>query len=398
MLIKLHLKISDMKGQQTMKKKCLILPLLASALISSAGCGHAASSSVNTNTSMDNDFNIDFGIMGALQENQDTSYLDKDTSFKDITPEEYNDFFLETAEVYRNYITLPSYRHLDVNLPAYHDVVSAQSIDDKIESVLEQCPIPKDNETTSVGDTIVLDYKGTIDGSSFSGGSSLNVKYTIGSKKFLDDLDSGLVGLKAGKNYYINCKYPDDYSYESLRGKNAVFEVTIKSISSHDIQNFNKEWFSETLGVYNADISSADEFRTYVKHYLRDQLNPYYSSEKTGAILDKIKELTTIKNGYPSKEYNSLKENNSGQDGSEVTEEDIEDYLLEKMIITLIAYDNGITVTANDINLYGEELAEYNDYDSLSELISTYGKQLYSEFGYDILSMKVKYLLDTLYD
>ena len=387
-----------MKGQQTMKKKCLILPLLASALISSAGCGHAASSSVNTNTSMDNDFNIDFGIMGALQENQDTSYLDKDTSFKDITPEEYNDFFLETAEVYRNYITLPSYRHLDVNLPAYHDVVSAQSIDDKIESVLEQCPIPKDNETTSVGDTIVLDYKGTIDGSSFSGGSSLNVKYTIGSKKFLDDLDSGLVGLKAGKNYYINCKYPDDYSYESLRGKNAVFEVTIKSISSHDIQNFNKEWFSETLGVYNADISSADEFRTYVKHYLRDQLNPYYSSEKTGAILDKIKELTTIKNGYPSKEYNSLKENNSGQDGSEVTEEDIEDYLLEKMIITLIAYDNGITVTANDINLYGEELAEYNDYDSLSELISTYGKQLYSEFGYDILSMKVKYLLDTLYD
>lgn len=398
MLIKLHLKISDMKGQQTMKKKCLILPLLASALISSAGCGHAASSSVNTNTSMDNDFNIDFGIMGALQENQDTSYLDKDTSFKDITPEEYNDFFLETAEVYRNYITLPSYRHLDVNLPAYHDVVSAQSIDDKIESVLEQCPIPKDNETTSVGDTIVLDYKGTIDGSSFSGGSSLNVKYTIGSKKFLDDLDSGLVGLKAGKNYYINCKYPDDYSYESLRGKNAVFEVTIKSISSHDIQNFNKEWFSETLGVYNADISSADEFRTYVKHYLRDQLNPYYSSEKTGAILDKVKELTTIKNGYPSKEYNSLKENNSGQDGSEVTEEDIEDYLLEKMIITLIAYDNGITVTANDINLYGEELAEYNDYDSLSELISTYGKQLYSEFGYDILSMKVKYLLDTLYD
>jgi trigger factor len=384
-----------MKGQQTMKKKCLILPLLASALISSTGCGQAASSSVNTDTSIDNDFNIDFGI---IQENQDTSCLDKDTSFKDITPEEYNDFFLETAEVYRNYITLPSYRHLDVNLPAYHDVVSAQSIDDKIESVLEQCPIPKDNETTSVGDTIVLDYKGTIDGSSFSGGSSLNVKYTIGSKKFLDDLDSGLVGLKAGKNYYINCKYPDDYSYESLRGKNAVFEVTIKSISSHDIQNFNKEWFSETLGVYNADISSADEFRTYVKHYLRDQLNPYYSSEKTGAILDKIKELTTIKNGYPSKEYNSLKENNSGQDGSEVTEEDIEDYLLEKMIITLIAYDNGITVTANDINLYGEELAEYNDYDSLSELISTYGKQLYSEFGYDILSMKVKYLLDTLYD
>ena len=394
-MIKLHLKIPDMKCQQTMKKKCLILPLLASALISSAGCGQAASSSVNTDTSIDNDFNIDFGI---IQENQDTSCLDKDTSFKDITPEEYNDFFLETAEVYKNYITLPSYKNLDVNLPAYHDVVSAQSIDDKIESILEQCPIPKDNETTSVGDTIVLDYKGTIDGSSFSGGSSLNVKYTIGSKKFLDDLDSDLVGLKAGKAYYINCKYPDDYSYESLRGKNAVFEVTIKSIFSHDIQNFNKEWFSETLGVYNADISSADEFRTYVKHYLRDQLNPYYSSEKTGAILDKIKELTTIKNGYPSKEYNSLKENNSGQDGSEVTEEDIEDYLLEKMIITLIAYDNGITVTANDINLYGEELAEYNDYDSLSELISTYGKQLYSEFGYDILSMKVKYLLDTLYD
>ena len=37
-------------------------------------------------------------------------------------------------------------------------------------------------------------------------------------------------------------------------------------------------------------------------------------------------------------------------------------------------------------------------YDSLSELVSSYGKQLYSEFGYNILSMKVNYLLDTLYD
>ena len=98
-----------MKGQQTMKKKCLILPLLASALISSSGCGQAASSSVNTDTSIDNDFNIDFGI---IHENQDTSCLDKDTSFKDITPEEYNDFFLETAEVYKNYITLPLIRIL----------------------------------------------------------------------------------------------------------------------------------------------------------------------------------------------------------------------------------------------------------------------------------------------
>ena len=53
-----------------MKKKCLILPLLASALISSAGCGKTASSSVNTDTSMDNDFNIGFGIMGALRGNQ----------------------------------------------------------------------------------------------------------------------------------------------------------------------------------------------------------------------------------------------------------------------------------------------------------------------------------------
>ena len=64
-------------------------------------------------------------------------------------------------------------------------------------------------------------------------------------------------------------------------------------------------------------------------------------------------------------------------------------YLLQKMIITMIAADNNITVEADEINSTGEELASYYGYDDYQEILDTYGREMNSEIGYQVLYQKV---------
>ncbi|MGN0320987.1 MAG: hypothetical protein ACI4D1_08750, partial [Lachnospira sp.] len=64
-------------------------------------------------------------------------------------------------------------------------------------------------------------------------------------------------------------------------------------------------------------------------------------------------------------------------------------YLLQKMIIRIIAADNNITVEAEESNSTGEELAAYYGYDGYQEILDTYGKEMNSEIGYQVLYQKV---------
>lgn len=68
----------------------------------------------------------------------------------------------------------------------------------------------------------------------------------------------------------------------------------------------------------------------------------------------------------------------------------VKDYLLEKMIITLIGYENNITVSAQEIYDLGKECAEEYGYNNYNEIIEEYGKIINAELGYEILSDKVK--------
>ena len=69
-------------------------------------------------------------------------------------------------------------------------------------------------------------------------------------------------------------------------------------------------------------------------------------------------------------------------------------YLLEKMIVTLIAAEQNITVTADEINDMGAELAEYYGYENYQEILNTYGNEMNSEVGYEVLYQKMQEFLN----
>ncbi len=82
------------------------------------------------------------------------------------------------------------------------------------------------------GDTVNIDYVGSIDGVEFSGGSTngAGTDLTIGSGTYIDDFEEQLIGSHPGDTVDVTVTFPEDYGVDELNGQEAVFEVTINGI------------------------------------------------------------------------------------------------------------------------------------------------------------------------
>ena len=90
--------------------------------------------------------------------------------------------------------------------------------------------------TVEDGDTVNIDYVGSIDGVEFDGGNTngQGTDLTIGSGLYIDDFEEQLIGSHPGDTVEVNVTFPDDYSSEDLQGQDALFEVTINGIYQND--------------------------------------------------------------------------------------------------------------------------------------------------------------------
>lgn len=86
--------------------------------------------------------------------------------------------------------------------------------------------------TAEDGDTVNIDFTGTVDGEEFDGGSTNGEGYdlVLGSNSFIDDFEEQIEGHHPGETFDVNVTFPDDYSETSLAGKDAVFETTLNGI------------------------------------------------------------------------------------------------------------------------------------------------------------------------
>jgi len=360
-----------------------------------------------------------FSLVGCINKNTDTSN-------KEIAPEEYNELYETTAKVYQKYIKLPAYTGIEVEVDKSILDITDKKVDEYINGILQSYSTTEKvtEGVTAVGDNIVLDYKGTLDGVAFSGGTATDATYTIGSGRLIPDLDKGLAGLVVGKQYEIPCTFPESYDNAELKGKAVIFEVTVTCINKTVVPELTDKWVSENAEALGTTEKTVEGLKKVGKEYLEASAEAEYGSKKFTDVLEKVKESVEVKE-YPKKELDSLKAtwksnveseyNNSsayyssyygidsfakyksqfyGCDDDAAfdakAEEEAKKYLLEKMIITLIAYENKVAVSGDDIKALGNEYAEYYEYDSYDAIVKEFGKLFNAELGYGVLTEKVK--------
>lgn len=383
-----------------MRKKVLGIIMAASMVASLTACGGS-----DKNNSSDSSSN------GGSTVNQE------------IAANQYADTIKSNAEIYKTYISLPEYKGLSVSVDSEQKEVTDSDVTDYINNLISQYGTTESvtEGVTANGDTISLDYSGLLDGTAFSGGTATDVSYTIGSGKFIDDLDKGLVGLTVGEEYDIPCKFPDNYSSSDLAGKDVIFKVTVNSIKKTTLPELTDDWVASNASSLNVEATTVEGLKSYVKDYLETQAKTNYDSSKYQAAWKAISEQINTDKGYPEAELNSLidtlKSNvqseynqygsyygisdfnsylsqvygfDSEDEFNDYAKEYAQSYLLEKMAITIIAENENITVSEDDINDMGAQLASYYGYSDYQEILDTYGNQMNSEVGYQVLYQKVQ--------
>jgi trigger factor len=146
------------------------------------------------------------------------------------------------------------------------------------------------------GDQVTIDFKGSIDGEMFEGGSGDDYPLVIGSNSFIPGFESQLIGTKAGEDVSVNVTFPESYGAAHLAGKAAVFACTIKSVAEPVAAELNdelaKKYGAEDMAALKGQIAERLEAeykgaaRAVLKRSLLDQLDAQVKFDLPPALVD----------------------------------------------------------------------------------------------------------------
>jgi len=108
----------------------------------------------------------------------------------------------------------------------------------------------KVERSAKLGDEVVIDFVGKLDGAAFEGGTATDFKLVLGSNSFIDGFEQGIVDKKQGEKFDLDLKFPADYHAENLKDKKVVFETSLKEVYENKLPEFNDE-FAKKAGPFN---------------------------------------------------------------------------------------------------------------------------------------------------
>ncbi len=139
------------------------------------------------------------------------------------------------------------------------------------------------------GDSVVIDYSGSVDGVKFDGGTAEKQTLVIGSKTFIPGFEEQIIGMNIGDERDINVKFPEEYHAENLKGKDAVFAIKLHEIKKTELPELNDEFIKEAVGV-----ESLEAYKIQTREKLEKQNADKAERELEDEIIKKITETTDV--------------------------------------------------------------------------------------------------------
>jgi trigger factor len=159
------------------------------------------------------------------------------------------------------------------------------AVDEQIRQLANQSKrwedAPKKHAAAS-GDLVVMDFAGEVDGTPFEGGKGEDMSVEIGSGQLIPGFEDQLVGAKAGDERKVSVTFPDDYPAENLKGKEAVFAVTVKQVKTAGETRVDEE-FAKSLG-----LDSLDKLRDIIREQQVQELNGLTRTHMKRQLLDQL--------------------------------------------------------------------------------------------------------------
>ena len=195
-----------------------------------------------------------------------------------------------------DYVTLPEdYASIPVQRADVEP--TSEDVQAQIDSLLSQNSTTQDvtDRAAANGDTVNIDYAGTVDGVAFTGGTATGYDLTLGSHTFIDGFEDQIIGHNIGDTFDVTVTFPDGYGDSTdaegntitLSGKEAVFSVTLNAITQSVVPTLTDEWV-ETNFAASDDLHTADALRQYFDSAL-------YANNLDNAAMDYLLTNSTFK-------------------------------------------------------------------------------------------------------
>ena len=212
------------------------------------------------------------------------------------------------------------------------------------------------------GDVVVIDFKGSVDGEEFEGGSAEDYQLELGAGRFIPGFESQLTGANAGDHVKVEVAFPNNYGNPDLAGKDAVFEVDVKEIRekvpAKIDDDFAKQMGLDDVGALKEQMRQRLEgeygnvSRERLKRQLLDKLDEAHDFETPPGMLEA--EVDAIWNQFESARKNNELDPEDAEKSDEEVKADFgkiaERRVRLGLLLAAVGQRNNIDVTPEEIN------------------------------------------------
>ena len=277
-----------------------------------------------------------------------------------------------------------------ITIPKENHTVTDGAVQTEIDNILSENKTTKEVKDRAVkdGETVNIDYVGSINGKEFEGGSTggEGTDITLGEAGYIDDFEDQIVGHKPGETFNVEVTFPNDYNQEDLQGKDAVFVTTVNFIVEEEKSELTDEFVKKNLkssdgwstvaqmkkgvkeDIKNRNIDSyitkylGDNFTVSsvpenILEYQKDAFVEYYNSMAQSYGMEVKDMLSSM--GVKTMDELVKKESASIENNAKLS-----------LIVQAIAEDMDLQVSENDIKTSFSKNMGSNDYSNYEE---TYG-------------------------
>lgn len=273
--------------------------------------------------------------------------------------------------------------------------------------------VPKEAEGAAAekGDKATVDFIGKLDDVPFDGGAGTDVDVVIGSQSFIPGFEDQITGMRVGEEKTISCTFPENYSAAQLAGKDATFDVTMKTIAAPGElkidDDFAKSFGFEDLAGLRTSVrdrineENANAARSKWKRALLDALDKKYAFDLPPGMLER--EFATI---WQQAETERQQAGRSFEDEKTTEEEARADYMRIAarrvrlgLVLAEIGEKAGVTVSEEEVsrallertrNYPGQEKAIWDFYRKNPGALNEIRAPLFEEKVVDYLMTQVK--------
>lgn len=286
-----------------------------------------------------------------------------------------------------DYVTLPE-DFASVSIQRSTVEPTSEDVQSQIDNLLSQHATTQQvtDRAAADGDTVDIDYSGTVDGVAFSGGTYSGYSLKLGSGTFIDGFEDQIVGHTPGETFDVNVTFPDGYSDSTdadgntlvLSGKKAVFSVTLNSITEEVLPELTDAWVDENYGTSD-DLHSVEALQAFFQEQL-------YSSNLHSAIMDYLLAKSTFSDipqsivdyqvtqclnyyytmaSYYGYDLDSFVKTMMGYDDADAMlasmADSIESYAKEALIYQAVAESLNLAPTQEQIDVYSSYTSTYGE-------------------------------------